>query len=210
MRIKRTVEGDLGIRYNARTIFGLIGDNVFLAKLRRQFPKMNGAQCNASDQITYLSQNVNHVPGTPLGLNIDIVLAESAVSIAVERHAGTLKQEFTIGGEVMVQNGKNLLPVQNLIGTGGIFKYGLHPERVLKSALFNVETPWSLKPKSPNTFVDRAYMLYGIGLLAEHFPLRALRIAKKYLTPVSLVDEPVLEQQIISEGRRVELEERIR
>ncbi len=195
LRIKRTVEGDLGIRYNARTIYDLVGDNVFLEKLRHAFPKMNGAQCNASDQITYLANNVNHVPGTQLGLNIDIVLAESAASIAVQRHAGTLKQEFTIGGEVMVQNGKNLLPVENLIGTGGVFKYGLHPERILKSVLFSADTPWSLKPKSPNTFVDRAYMLYGMGLLAEHFPLQALRIAKKYLTPVSVAEKASLAKQ---------------
>ncbi|HEX2965762.1 MAG TPA: methylaspartate mutase accessory protein GlmL [Syntrophorhabdaceae bacterium] len=185
LRIKRTVEGDLGIRYNAQTIYDLMGYNVFVAKLRHAFPKMDVDQCNASEQITYLSHNVDHVPRTQLGLNIDIVLAESAASMAVQRHAGTLKQEFTLGGEVMVQNGKNLLDVKNLIGTGGIFKYGLNPERVLRSAIFSADTPWSLKPKSPNVFIDRAYMLYGIGLLAEHFPLQALRIAKKYLTPAS-------------------------
>ena len=194
LRVKRTVEGDLGIRYNARTIYDFIGDNVFLTKLRRMFPPIDGAPCHASDQITYLSRNVNHVPSTQLGLNIDIVLAESAASIAVQRHAGILKQEFTIAGEVMVQNGKNLLPVENLIGTGGIFKYGLHPERVLKSALFDAEMPWSLKPKAPKAYMDRAYMLYGIGLMAEHFPSQALRIAKKYLTPTALLNETAGEE----------------
>ncbi len=80
-----------------------------------------------------------------------------------------------------MQHGKNLLDVENLIGTGGIFRYGLHPERVLRAALFSPDKPWSLKPKAPKTFIDRDYMLYGIGLLAEHFPAPALRIAKKYL-----------------------------
>jgi len=124
---------------------------------------------------------VGHVPSTELELDADIVLAESAASLAVDRHAGTVRQEFSVVGEVLVQRGKNLLDAQNVIGTGGIFRYGLHPDRVLRSALFSPETPWSLKPRAPKTFIDRDYMLYGIGLLAERHPVAALRIAKKYL-----------------------------
>ena len=69
----------------------------------------------------------------------------------------------------------------DIIGTGGIFRYGLHPERVLQAALFSPETPWSLKPRAPKTFINRDYMLYGIGLLAADHPVQALRIAKKCL-----------------------------
>ncbi len=185
-RIKRTVEGDLGIRYNAHTIYDFIGADLFLAKLRRAFPPADGKECTPADHIAYLSRNVGHVPTTELGLNTDIVLAESAAFIAVERHAGMLKQEFTAVGEVAVQYGKNLLTVENVIGTGGIFKYGLKPERVLRSALFSEETPWSLKPKAPRAYIDGQYMLYGIGLLSQRFPVQALRIAKKYLTQTSL------------------------
>jgi len=129
---------------------------------------------------------VGHVPETERELCADIVLAEAAASIAVERHAGTVRHEFSVVGEILVQHGKNLLEVENLIGTGGIFRYGLHPERVLRAALFNPEKPWSLKPQAPTAFIDRTYMLYGIGLLAEHFPAQALRIAKKHLQPTTL------------------------
>jgi hypothetical protein len=89
-------------------------------------------------------------------------------------------------GEILVQHGKNLLGVENLIGTGGIFRYGLRPERVLRAALFSPDKPWSLKPRGPKTFIDSDYMLYGIGLLGEHFPVQALRIAKKYLRETEL------------------------
>jgi uncharacterized protein (TIGR01319 family) len=186
LRIKRTVEGDLGIRYNARAIYDFIGKDLFLSRLRHEFPTLDNVDFDPSRQVAYLSQNVGHVPTTELELTADIVLAESAASIAVERHAGTLKQEYTMVGEIAVQYGKNLFPTTNLIGTGGIFKYGLNPERVLRSALFNLETPWSLKPKAPKAYIDRQYMLYGIGLLSECFPVQALRIAKKYLTRTSL------------------------
>jgi uncharacterized protein (TIGR01319 family) len=186
LRIGRTVEGDLGIRYNAPTIYDLIGADAFLSRLRAFVPSISGQECDVGQHIKYLSRNVGHVPSSEIGLNVDIVLAESAVSTAAQRHAGTLRQEFSVVGEIMVQHGKNLLSAENLVGTGGIFKHGLHPERILRSALFSPETPWSLKPKAPKAYIDRDYILYGVGLLAEAFPVQALRIARKYLRPVSL------------------------
>jgi uncharacterized protein (TIGR01319 family) len=185
LRVKRTVEGDLGIRYNAPTIYDFIGKEEFFSKLRALIPSINEQEFDARQHIRYLSRNVGYVPSTPIGLNTDIVLAQSAVSIAVERHAGTLHQEFSVVGDVMVQHGKNLIPAENLIGTGGIFKYGHNPERILQHALFSPDKPWSLKPKNPKTYIDREYMLYGIGLLAEDFPVQALRIAKKYLKQIA-------------------------
>ncbi|MDD5207607.1 MAG: glutamate mutase L, partial [Desulfobacterales bacterium] len=181
LRVKRTVEGDLGIRYNAPTIYNFLGADTFLSKLRALDSSIDGQECDAGRYIVFLSRNVGHVSSTSIGLKTDVVLAESAAAIAVQRHAGTLRQEFSVAGEIMVQHGKNLLETKNLIGTGGIFKYGLHPERVLRAALFSTETPWSLKPKDPKTYIDSSYMLYAIGLLAQDFPVQALRIAKKYL-----------------------------
>jgi uncharacterized protein (TIGR01319 family) len=185
-RVKRTVEGDLGIRYNAPTIYGLIGREVFLAKLQDLCSSLEEQAFAPDPYIEYLSRNVGHTPVTELELDADIVLAESAAAIAVERHAGTVRQEFSVTGEILVQQGKNLLDAQNVIGTGGIFRYGLHPERVLRSALFSPEAPWSLRPRAPRTFIDREYTLYGVGLLAEHHPVQALRIAKKYLSETEL------------------------
>ena len=185
-RIKRTVEGDLGIRYNAPTIYDFIGCDLCRHKLESLVP-IHGFDIEG--HIHHLSDNVGHVPITDCEYNLDIVLAESAVSLAVERHAGTARKEFTMAGEVMVQYGKNLMGVENLIGTGGIFKYGLHPERVLSSALFSAKTPWSLKPKTPKTYLDCDYILYGIGLLSQDYPDKALRIAKKYLKQTALEED---------------------
>ena len=182
-RVKRTVEGDLGIRYNAPTIYGFVGKESFLQRLRELYPAVDEQGFDPDAHIDYLSKNVGHTPTVELELAADIVLARSAASIAVERHAGTVKQEFSVMGEILVQRGKNLLDAENVIGTGGIFRYGLHPETVLQAALFSPETPWSLRPRAPKTFIDRDYMLYGIGLLATNHPVQALRIAKRYLKP---------------------------
>ena len=185
-RVKRTVEGDLGIRYNAPTIYEMVGRDRFDDRLKALVPAMEGKAPDTQVHVRFLSANVGHVPVSEIERKADIVLAESAVAIAVERHAGTLRQEYSVVGEIMVQHGKNLLPTDNLIGTGGIFKYGADPKQVLQSALFSPDKPWSLKPKAPTVYLDIEYMLYGIGLLAESFPTEALRIAKKYLAKTAL------------------------
>lgn len=185
-RVKRTVEGDLGIRYNAPTIYGHSGEECFLEKLMTLVPVSAEEPIDIQNYISQIASNVRYVPTSTIELNLDIALAAFATSIAVERHAGTVKKEWTVVGEAVVQYGKNLLKTQNIIGTGGIFKYGLHPERILRSALFSAETPWSLRPQAPNAYLDSDYILYGIGLLAEKYPEQALRIAKKYLQPAVL------------------------
>jgi uncharacterized protein (TIGR01319 family) len=175
-RIKRTVEGDLGIRWNARTIYEVCGQ-------KKLFGALGDGAPDSADFRAYtdmLSENTGHVPENELERNMDIALCKCAAAAAVERHAGTLSKEFTVSGEVYLQRGKNLLGVQNVIGTGGIFKYGLGPERILESA-FSGGSPWSLKPVSPRLYLDSGYVLYGIGLLSEHHPDKALRIAKKYI-----------------------------
>jgi len=185
-RTKRTVEGDLGIRYNAPTILEFVGAARCLERLRTVLPDARIDADELAARVHRLSSDVGHVPSTDLDDAIDRVLAEAAVSFAVERHAGTLKQEFTLAGEVKVQVGKDLTQVTNLVGTGGIFKYGRWPEKVLASALYDAGVPWSLKPMRPAAWLDQGYLLYGIGLLAEHSPGKALRIAKKYLKRVDL------------------------
>lgn len=183
---KRTVEGDLGIRYNAPTILEFVGAARLLEKLRSVLPDAPIDTAGLEARVHALSADVGYVPRGDLDDAIDRVLAESAVAFAVERHAGTLRQEFTLAGDVRVQVGKDLTQVTNLIGTGGIFKYGRWPGEVLASALYDTAVPWSLKPMKPAAWLDREYLLYGIGLLAEHSPGKALRIAKKYLTSVKL------------------------
>jgi uncharacterized protein (TIGR01319 family) len=180
-RAKRTVEGDLGIRYNAPTILDFVGSDAFLVRLESIMPGHGLDSDRLKVLVHELSRNVGYVPACDLDHCIDRVLAESAISFAVGRHAGTLKHEYSLAGEVKVQKGKDLTRTLNLIGTGGIFKYGRSPEKIISSALFDSRSPWSLRPMSPITYIDYEYILYGIGLLSEKYPTAALRIAKKYL-----------------------------
>lgn len=183
-RVSRTVEGDLGIRYNARTIFELIGSEQ-LTLLAKQLDPENKS-CDPDVYTEFLNNNVEHIPQNDQESLMDIALAASAVNLAVERHAGTLKSEFSAMGEINIQYGKNLINVKNIIGTGGIFRYGAKPDVVLSTALFSEHTPWSLKPRNPAAHLDDDYLIYAMGLLSQEHPDVALRIMKKHLTPITL------------------------
>jgi uncharacterized protein (TIGR01319 family) len=185
-KLKRTVEGDLGIRYNAHTIYDFAGEKM----LQSAFASLNPSGCCEIPDIEQyarkISENVEYVPSSDAEYELDVILAKTAASTAVERHAGRVRQEYSVSGETTVQYGKNLLDIRNIIGTGGIFKHGRNPERILRAGLFDSQKPWSLKPKAPEAYIDGDYIMYGIGLLSQDFPSKALRIAKKYLKPKRL------------------------
>jgi uncharacterized protein (TIGR01319 family) len=181
-KLKRTVEGDLGIRYNAHTIYDLVGEETLQSGLN----SFTREKTDIKHYVKIVGDTVEYVPSSDTECALDIVLAKTAALMAVERHAGSVRQEYSISGEVTVQYGKNLLDVENLIGTGGIFKYGRHPERILQAGLFDAQKPWSLKPRAPKAYLDSDYILYAIGLLSQEFPAQALRIAKKHLKQIKI------------------------
>ena len=180
------MEGDLGIRYNARTLYDLAGEKALQSLLAELVRSSGSGMPDIEQYVNKVSAEVAYVPSSDIESDLDIVLAKSAASTAVERHAGTVRQEYSIAGETTVQYGKNLLDIENIIGTGGVFKHGRLPERILQAGLFDAQKPWSLKPKAPKAYVDSEYILCGIGLLSPDFPSQALRIAKKYLKPTRI------------------------
>ena len=175
---KRTVEGDLGIRYNASTIVELVGEQKVLANIPGNIEYTEG---EFSRTAAGLHKNVSYIPTNEKDFLFDIGLARSAVEVAVERHAGILKQIYITPEVINVQYGKDLTNLRTVIGTGGIFSYNPLANKILDAVLFNPQNPFSLKPKSPDFYIDSKYILYGIGLLSEIEPAVALRIARKYL-----------------------------
>lgn len=175
---KRTVEGDLGIRYNAATILDLVGPTRIC---RFMNPEYVVSEKEAERYIRSLRANVEHTPENRIETEIDVAMAGNAVSIAVERHAGTIKSAWGLSGEIQVLQGKDLTRCKNVVGTGGVFAYNPYPERILEKALYDENNPMSLKPIHPRLYVDKDYMLYAMGLLSTVEPLAALHIEKKYL-----------------------------
>ena len=172
---KRTVEGDLGIRYNAETILDIVGDDGVLERI----PNMNLDTLRR--KVDFLVDNIGFVPQEEEDFLVDAGLARSAVEVAVGRHVGGISEVPSLLGKVRIQYGKDLTAVKTVIGTGGIFAYGRYPKQILEAVVFSEANPNLLKPAKAAFYVDKAYLLYGIGLLADIAPAKALRIAKKYL-----------------------------
>ncbi len=174
---KRTVEGDLGIRYNAKNILDQAGIKYFVNEtcLSEKY---------ITERIQQISQNVKLVSEKDEEKCIDRALAKYAVKVAMERHAGFIKHVYTPNGDVMVQYGKDLTEVTKIIGCGGIFCHMGNEREILAAALFDQETPWCLKPRRAEYYVDKKYILAHMGLLALDYPTEAIRIMKKYLLKV--------------------------
>jgi len=173
---KRTVEGDLGIRYNALSILEDAGLEHVASSICYR-----GSSAELERRIRYLTEHTEYVPSDEPDRLLDAGLARAATEIAVERHAGRLEEVYSPHGAMYVQLGKDLTEVKHVIGTGGIFAYGQNAFPILEGALFSAQRPFSLKPKSPDFLIDRSYILFAVGLLGEQAPRAALRIGKKYL-----------------------------
>jgi uncharacterized protein (TIGR01319 family) len=171
---KRTVEGDLGMRYNARTIVETAGAAAIAAEAGVQEADIDGL-------LAPLLADVERLPGDDRERRFDRALARAAVRTAVLRHAGTVETVYTATGPVTMQRGKDLSNVAALIGTGGPIVHAGDPADVLTAALAEPSEPGSLRPRRPRLLVDREYLLYAVGLLAEVEPDAALALGLNHM-----------------------------
>ena len=177
---KRTVEGDLGIRYNAKVILRIAGEKQIMERIVLAGRALT-QQPDLSAAVEFLSVNIGTIPRNEVESCIDIGLASTAVDIATQRHAGSVEEVYFPTGKVWIQYGKDLTNIRCVIGTGGIFAYGEDPLCVIKAAGFNHSHPESLRPVEPEFYIDQQYILYAVGLLSQVAPVEVLKIMKKNL-----------------------------
>ena len=172
--IKRTVEGDIGMRYSAQNIVDQVGINK-IAKL------INLSEDKVEKMIDYLVKNPETIPKEKEFLKLDFILSSKAIEIACLRHCGTKEEIYTSNGIAYLQNGKDLTQIKKIIATGGSLIYLHQTYNVIKNALFNDNNPQSLRPKNAEILVDEKYILSAMGLLSKSYPKTAIRIMKKEL-----------------------------
>jgi len=172
---KRTVEGDIGMRYSVRGI-------VEAAGLQRicQLSGLDKATVNAL--IDRLGQSPDLVPekGSDLEM-LDFALASMAIETAVTRHAGSMEETYTLMGLTYVQSGKDLRHVRQVIVTGGSLIRTERTAEIAAHAFASPSAPMSLRPLKADVRVDRKYIIAAMGLLSEYYPQIALQIMKKEL-----------------------------
>ena len=83
---KRTVEGDLGIRFNASHILKTAG--LEMLQVHSRIGGEDSGDVALADHVDVLSQKVETVPSDDQGHRVDRALARTAVEIATARHAG--------------------------------------------------------------------------------------------------------------------------
>ena len=172
---KRTVEGDIGMRYSIQGIVDAAG-------LDRVAQLSGLTQDRVVELVEELKQNTDRVPdGDPELEALDYALASLAIEEAVTRHAGTIEETYTMMGLTYVQSGKNLTKVKQIVVTGGSLIHTKRTAEIASHALYSPAQPGSLRPKAADVWVDRTYILAAMGLLSSHYPQTALRLMKKEL-----------------------------
>jgi len=174
-RVKRTVEGDLGVRINAQTILE-VGGTYGL------FKEVPLAPEDLAQAVERRVRQTATTPDSEQEFGIDRALAAAAVAVATDRHCGVLEEVWTAQGKTFVQYGKDLRQLKLVVGTGGVFAYGRGPRAVLEAVTHG--DPMRLKPVHPQYWIDRRYILYGMGLLAERFPDIAYTVLRENLEEI--------------------------
>ena len=173
---KRTVEGDIGMRYSAAGIVEAAG--------MKRISILSGLdEDRCWELLDLITEDTSTMPDTDELKAFDKALASMAVKTGLTRHAGTVEKVYTPMGEAWVQSGKDLSRVDKIIITGGSLIHG-EPEDVkdiASHALYNLAEAASLKPRNADVLVDKEYILSAMGLLSQYKPDIALKIMKKEL-----------------------------
>ncbi|MGN6634352.1 MAG: glutamate mutase L, partial [Oryzihumus sp.] len=163
----RTVEGDLGIRWNATGVIEaavaehlLAGEDLHL--LRRWAERV--------------SHDTGHLPGDAAEVDLDTGLARLAALVAVRRHARPAHP-----GE----SGRPTANLAHVVGSGGVLRHGgpAVAEAVLGAVTRDYAGGWRV-PDGARTAVDTAYLLFAVGLLSDapgYGPEAAARLARGVL-----------------------------
>jgi uncharacterized protein (TIGR01319 family) len=175
--VKRTVEGDLGVRYSA--------DSLIESCTMKEM--VNKSELNEKQIIEYIKlikENPSFVPDNDIYERCDFSLASLAVKNAVNRHVGTIETHYTPFGATYVQTGKDLTTTRKIIGTGGPIINCNRVTDILEQSLFDETMPTVLKPVRGEFYVDYKYILAAMGLLAVKYEDIALNIMKKEIKQI--------------------------
>jgi uncharacterized protein (TIGR01319 family) len=154
----RTVEADLGMRWNA--------EGIVEAAAREHLPLpaavVGYAACMAAD--------TGHLPVDEVERDLDLALARAAALVAVRRHARAAGPGASP---------RPLGDVRVLVGSGGVLRHagGAGQEEVLRAVVADHAGGWKV-PRDAAVVTDTAYLLFAVGLLRAAHPEAARRLAR--------------------------------
>lgn len=175
---KRTVEGDLGMRYSLHAL----ADELDMDDLERN---SGIAKEKIENWVKRCSANPDTIAETDEDeLKIEELLARSAVEMAVERHCGYMESTYSPMGEIFTLEGKDLTEVPSVVGIGGAIINSRYPASILEGAKYSIKKFNYMKPKSPRYLIDQKYIFASMGLISTVDPELALDILKKEIKQI--------------------------
>ncbi|OFE14731.1 glutamate mutase [Humibacillus sp. DSM 29435] len=170
----RTVEGDLGVRWNALGVMEA-------ARAERLWPprRDRGEEADTGDihgleaYAAAVHEQPGSVPQDAHERGLDLELARLAALVAVRRHARAPQP---------TELPRPLANVTTLVGSGGVLRFAdlAGRERVLGAVLADHEGGWKV-PRAARGSVDASYLLFAVGLLADSDPRLARAFAARIL-----------------------------
>jgi len=177
--VKRTVEGDLGMRVSALAALEAEEGDI------RQFLKgTGGSWVELRDYAGRISQETGSLPRDTREEGYDRILAALCLRAATRRHAGVRREVYTPAGSTWVQNGKNLRGVRTVIGTGGYLAAA--GETLLRQFPVPPVTPEGEEILAPLDFrfvADRDYILPHLANAARLCPCEAQASFRELFCP---------------------------
>lgn len=175
---KRTVEGDLGMRYSLAALAHEAGiDRIAQeASLTKEEVESWIERCCANPDIVSAKESKEE--------KIEEAIAKIAVEIATDRHAGIVESVFTPLGQMFAITGKDLTEVPLVIGIGGALSNSVDPAKILSGAKYNSARYMYSKPKDPVYMIDSKYVFASMGLIASVNRAAALKILKEEIKKI--------------------------
>ncbi|SFH47163.1 conserved hypothetical protein [Tindallia magadiensis] len=162
---KRTVEGDLGVYINMQNILDLIGKE----ELQKEM----------DFDIDQMIENHVPIPRTDKEIRFAERLAQEAVKISVQRHAGHIRNLYGPGGKTTVAEGKDLSGIRYVIGTGGALTRLPHGKKMLKSILYSNQKNKMMPTEEATVLLDHHYIMASLGVLSKKYPEAAYHLMKQ-------------------------------
>lgn len=177
--VKRTVEGDLGMRVSAQSVCEIGG-----AAFSEALEMANVSKADLHRYAVQVSAQPESLPATAEESQLDNLLAGLCVGHAVARHAGRMASVYTPEGMVSVQTGRDLSALRKVVGSGGWLAKAadFSPLKWFASHQLDQRGRLVLAPRSFAYYRDEDYLFPLLANLARDLPHAAAKAGIDFLT----------------------------
>lgn len=168
-KLKRTVEGDLGIYINKDQCVQSIGKEKLASELQIS--------------LVELERLLANYPPIPTKATIPLAkrLTIEATTKALMRHVGRKLITYGPQGKIVLAEGKDLSKIQTVIGTGGALTRLPGGTAMIQTAWAKREVGALLPTDEVSIYLDHDYIMASIGILCQDYPIGCEALLKRSL-----------------------------